>query len=69
MKRFQIYKVVRNGRLMHITSYAANDRKEAIELFKKDNKSAKIGLYFWNYYVSGLTHFYNPLNKLICSST
>lgn len=56
MKRFQLYKVVRNGQLMHITSYAANDRKEAIDLFKKDNKSAKIGFNFWNYYITGITH-------------
>ena len=41
---------------MHITSYVANDRKEAIELFKKDNKSAKIGFNFWNYYITGITH-------------
>ena len=64
MKKFQIYKAVRNGRLMHITSYSATDRKEAIEMFKKDNKSAIIGLSFWNYYVTGLTRFYNPLNQI-----
>jgi len=55
MKRFQLYKVVRNGRLMHIASIIAENRIEAMKLVKKDyGRNIAFGFKFWNYYVTGL---------------
>ena len=54
MKRFQLYKVVTRNRFLHIKSVEANSRKEAIAMFKTENKKMIFGFKFWQYYVTGL---------------
>ncbi len=54
MNRFQVYKIVRNNRKMHIMSLFSENRITAISEFKKEHKWAIIGFKFWNYYITGL---------------
>jgi hypothetical protein len=51
MERYQVYKKIRNGRMMHISSLLAPSRIEAMKIIK-DNKNNSGG----DYYVTGLVH-------------
>ena len=69
MKRFQLYKVVTRNRFLHIKSVEANSRKEAIDIFKTENKKMIFGFKFWQYYATGLTQPFPSHIMSVFSST
>ena len=65
-KRFLLLKTVGNGRLMYITSIAADSRIEAMEGFRKFTmNNLRYDFGFWQYYVSGIQWIRTPYRKKV----